>query len=436
MRWVGPGFLVAVGYMDPGNWATDLAGGAQFGYPLLCGHPDLEPDGDPAAGAGGPAGHRHRARPRPGLPRRTTRGRSRSGSGSSARSPSPPATWPRSSARRSRSSSSSALPLLGRRRPDRRSTCWSSSSCRTSGFRYVEALVIALIATIGLCFGVEMCPGPARHRRACWRGFIPTPEIVSNPAALYIAIGILGATVMPHNLYLHSSIVQTRAVRRDAATGKREAVQYATIDSTLALMLRAVHQRRHPDPRGGGLPRDRQHRGRRDRGRLPAADAAARHGAGQRRCSRWRCSPPGQNSTLTGTLAGQIVMEGFLNIRIRPWLRRLITRLIAIIPAVIVVWLYGERGTALLILSQVVLQPAALVRGLPAPAVHQRPGQDGRVRQPALGEGARLRDRRSSSPRRTSTCSTRRSPAAACSASRSRAASRRPSPARSRRPRS
>ena len=186
------------------------------------------------------------------------------------------------------------------------------------------------------------------------RGLVPSPEIVSNPDMLYIAVGILGATVMPHNLYLHSSIIQTRKYG-DSTSSRRQAVRFATIDSTVALMSALFLN-----------------------GAILVMAAATFHGSGHEGVAdisdAYLLLAPllgtslastlfalallfsGQNSTLTGTLAGQIVMEGFLNIRLRPWLRRLITRLIAIIPALLTVWLYGERGTgALLILSQVVL---------------------------------------------------------------------------------
>jgi len=185
-------------------------------------------------------------------------------------------------------------------------------------------------------------------------GFVPQRQILQNPEMLYVAIGILGATVMPHNLYLHSSIVQTRKYEQ-SASGKAEAIRFATLDSTLALMFALFIN-----------------------AAILIVAAAAFHSTGQTKVAEIQdayklLSPTlgvgvagvvfavallasGQNSTLTGTLAGQIVMEGFLNLRLRPWLRRLITRLLAIIPAVIVTIIYGESGTAkLLILSQVIL---------------------------------------------------------------------------------
>jgi manganese transport protein len=224
---------------------------------------------------------------------------------------------------------------------------------QNKGFRYLEALVITLILLIGGCFLLEIIFSRPDFREVLG-GFAPKLEIVQNPAMLFIAIGILGATVMPHNLYLHSSIVQTRKYEQNPA-GKREAIKFATIDSTVALMFALFIN-----------------------AAILIVSAATFHTRGQNDVAEIQdayqlLSPTlgvgmasavfaiallasGQNSTLTGTLAGQIVMEGFLNIRLRPWLRRLITRLIAIVPAVIVTVLYGESGTAkLLVISQVIL---------------------------------------------------------------------------------
>src|SRR4030095_14449546 len=221
------------------------------------------------------------------------------------------------------------------------------------GFRYVEALVVALIVAIAASFAIEIwwaAPNPAEVAI----GFIPRTQILTDPAMLYIAIGILGATVMPHNLYLHSSIVQTRRYL-DTLDSKKEAIRFATIDSSVALMSALFIN-----------------------AAILIVAAAAFHGTSHEQVAdigdAYQLLSPllgtsaagvlfavallfsGQNATLTGNLAGQIVMEGFMNIRLRPWLRRLITRLIAIVPAVIVVALYGEQGTgALLILSQVIL---------------------------------------------------------------------------------
>jgi len=221
------------------------------------------------------------------------------------------------------------------------------------GFRYVEALVVGLILAIAGSFAIELwLAKPALGAVAT--GFVPRAEILRDPQMLYLAIGILGATVMPHNLYLHSSIVQTRKYS-DTAAGKGEAIRFASIDSAVALMFALFIN-----------------------AAILIMSAATFHGTGHQDVAEigdaYQLLSPllgttmasvlfavallcsGQNATLTGTLAGQIVMEGFINLRIRPWLRRLVTRLIAIVPAVIVIAIYGERGTGpLIILSQVVL---------------------------------------------------------------------------------
>jgi manganese transport protein len=224
---------------------------------------------------------------------------------------------------------------------------------QSKGFRYIEALVLSLILVIGGCFGFEIF-----HASPVWGdvmgGFMPDVEILKNKEMLYIALGILGATVMPHNLYLHSAIVQTRDFEK-TQEGRREAIKYATIDSSFALMFAlfinasilimaasVFHYSGHSDVAeiqeaykllspllGVGLAST-----------LFAVALLA----------------SGQNSTLTGTLAGQIVMEGFLNFRLPPWLRRVVTRGIALIPAVGVIGLYGEdKAGELLVASQVVL---------------------------------------------------------------------------------
>jgi manganese transport protein len=224
---------------------------------------------------------------------------------------------------------------------------------QTKGFRYIEAIVITLIIIIGGCFTAELIFSKP-SLTGILLGFVPGPRIVANQEMLYVSIGILGATVMPHNLYLHSSIVQTRKFEQ-TPPGRREAIKFATIDSSAALMLALFIN-----------------------AAILILAAAAFHWSGHQEVAEiqdaYRLLSPllgvgvasvlfavallasGQNSTLTGTLAGQIVMEGFLNFRITPWLRRLITRLIAIIPAVIVIGLFGEgKTTELLIASQVCL---------------------------------------------------------------------------------
>src|SRR5207244_1877193 len=224
---------------------------------------------------------------------------------------------------------------------------------QNKGFRYIEALVITLIATIGGCFTAELVfskPELTKVRS----GFVPSGQIVINQGMLYVAMGSLGATVMPHNLYLHSSIVQTRKFEQ-TPDGRREAIKFATIDSTFALMFALFIN-----------------------AAILILSAAVFHWSGHQDVAEiqeaYKLLSPllgvgvasiffavallasGQNSTLTGTLAGQIVMEGFLNFRITPWLRRLITRLIAILPSVFIIGIFGEgKTTGLLVASQVVL---------------------------------------------------------------------------------
>jgi manganese transport protein len=218
--------------------------------------------------------------------------------------------------------------------------------------RVLEALVITLVATVGVCFAFELLLAKPDLGDVA-RGFLPTTDIVSDREKLYIAIGILGATVMPHNLYLHSSIVQTRKYDENAA-GKREAVRFAFVDSTIALSFALFINAAILIVAAASFHTS----GNSDVAEIQDAYKLLTPllGAGASTAFALALLASGQNSTLTGTLAGQIVMEGFLNIRIRPWLRRLITRLIAIIPAVIVSMIGGESGTAkLLILSQVIL---------------------------------------------------------------------------------
>jgi manganese transport protein len=223
---------------------------------------------------------------------------------------------------------------------------------QNKGFRLLEALVIALVATVGLCFLFEIVKSSPPVAEML-RGFIPTTQVVSNPAMLYVAIGILGATVMPHNLYLHSSIVQTRQYE-ESIEGKKEAVKFAFIDSTIALSFALFINAAILIVAAATF----HSTGNREVGEIQDAYKLLTPllGAGASTVFALALLASGQNSTLTGTLAGQIVMEGFLNIRIRPWLRRLITRMIAIIPAAIVAIMYGESGTAkLLVFSQVIL---------------------------------------------------------------------------------
>jgi manganese transport protein len=347
----GPGYLVAVGYMDPGNWATDLAGGSAFGYTLLsvillsnlmaillqslCAKLGIVTGRDLAQACR-----------------------------DSYSKPVSIFLWLLCEIAICACDlaevigSAIALNLLFKI-PLVWGVCLTALDVlvvmylQNKGFRYLEALVITLILLIGGCFLLEIIFSKPEFA-AVFAGFIPKAEVVTNPAMLFVAIGILGATVMPHNLYLHSSIVQTRKYEQ-TPEGKREAIKFATIDSTTALMFALFIN-----------------------AAILIVSAATFHTRGQNDIAEIQdayklLSPTlgvgmasavfaiallasGQNSTLTGTLAGQIVMEGFLNIRLRPWLRRLITRLIAIIPAVIVTIIYGESGTAkLLVISQVIL---------------------------------------------------------------------------------
>jgi manganese transport protein len=351
MAFAGPGYLVAVGYMDPGNWATDLAGGARYGYALLS-----------VILISNLMAILLQA-----LAVRLGIGSGRDLAQACRDSYSKPVTialWIVCEIAIAACDLAEVigaaialnllfgLPLIW-------GVCITALDVlivlflQNKGFRYVEALVIALIVAIAASFAIEIwwaAPNPTDVAL----GFIPRAEILTDPAMLYIAIGILGATVMPHNLYLHSSIVQTRRYM-DTLASKAEAIRFATIDSSVALMsalfinaailivaAAAFHGTEYESVADIG-----------DAYKLlsPLLGTTA---AGVLFAVALLCS--GQNATLTGTLAGQIVMEGFVNIRLRPWLRRLITRLVAIVPAVIVVSLYGERGTgALLILSQVIL---------------------------------------------------------------------------------
>jgi manganese transport protein len=351
LAFAGPGYMVAVGYMDPGNWATDLAGGARFGYTLLSviliSNLMAILLQALALKLGIVTGRDLAQACRDHYSRRVSF-----------------MLWVLCEIAIAACDLAEVIGsaialnlLLGI--PLVWGVCLTALDVllilllQHRGFRYLEALVIVLVATIGICFGVELFMARP-ELAAIVHGLVPTTQIVTNPAMLYIAIGILGATVMPHNLYLHSSIVQTRKVLPDDES-KREAIRFATIDSTLALlfaffinaailMLAAAtfHETGHQEVAEIG-----------DAYRLLAPLLGTTVAS---TLFAVALLASGQNSTITGTLAGQIVMEGFLDIRLPPWLRRLITRLIAIIPAVIVTILYGEKGAgALLILSQVIL---------------------------------------------------------------------------------
>jgi manganese transport protein len=351
LAFLGPGYMVAVGYMDPGNWATSLAGGSRFGYTLLvvalisnlmaivlqslCARLAIASGRDLAQAC------------RDAFPR-----------------------W-------------IAIPL------------WLFAECaiiatdiaevigtaiglnllfgiplelgvlitaldvflilwlQKKGFRWLEAFVITLLGVIALCFGIQIALADPNWGDVI-RGFAPTTQIVTNPDMLYLALGILGATVMPHNLYLHSAIVQTRAYG-DSLPEKRQALKFATIDSTVALMFALTINASILILAAASFHAT---------GRTDVAELGQAHTllapilglsvAPALFAIALLCC--GLNSTVTATLAGQAVMEGFLQIRLAPWLRRLVTRAIAIVPAGLVTIWYGDAGTAeLLILTQVVL---------------------------------------------------------------------------------
>jgi manganese transport protein len=351
LAFIGPGLMVAVGYMDPGNWATDIAGGASFGYKLLSvillsnlfaillQHLALK------------------------LGIATGRDLAQACRDAYAQ-PVSNALWLLAEVAIAATDlaevigSALALNLLFGipltigviiTIADVLLVLW----LQQKGFRVLESIVGGLILLILLCFAYEVVVS-----RPDWaslvQGFIPQKEILTNPQMLYLAVGILGATVMPHNLYLHSSIVQTRNFEKDY-TGKQQAIHYATLDSTVSLLLAFFIN-----------------------AAILVVAAASFHGSGHQDVANitqaYHLLDPvlgvqlagvffgvallaaGQNATLTGTLAGQIVMEGFLNLRLKPWLRRLITRGVAVVPAFFAALFFGEKGIAdLLVLSQVIL---------------------------------------------------------------------------------
>ncbi|AXF06306.1 Nramp family divalent metal transporter [Paraburkholderia hospita] len=351
LAFMGPGYMVSVGYMDPGNWATDIAGGSRFGYTLLAVillsnlmaillqalsvRLGIATELDLAQAC--------RAR----YPKILT-----------------VTLWFACELAIVACDLAEVIgtaialqllfgiPLIG-------GAILTALDAflvlllMNRGFRFLEAFVVVLLILIAGCFIVQIMAA-APPVAAVLRGFVPSSGIVTNREALYLAIGIIGATVMPHNLYLHSSVVQTRAYPK-TREGRRDAIRWATVDSTLALMLALFVN-----------------------AAILIVAAATFHRAGHTNVSEigdaFRLLSPllgigiastlfavallasGLNSTVTATLAGQIVMEGFVRLRMRPWARRLVTRGLAIVPVVIVTVLYGERGTAhLLVLSQVIL---------------------------------------------------------------------------------
>ncbi len=347
----GPGYLVAVGYMDPGNWATDLAGGSAYGYTLLSVVAISSLMAillqTLSARLGIATGRDLAQACRDHYPR-----------------PVAISLWVLCEIAICACDlaevigSAVALNLLFKI-PLLVGVIFTALDVlvvmllQKRGFRYLEAIVIALIALIGVSFLLEVIFSRPDVAEVV-KGLIPSPQVITNPGMLFIAIGILGATVMPHNLYLHSSIIQTRKYEQNAE-GKHEAIRFATIDTTVALSLAFFINAAILIVSAATFYTRGQH----DVAEIQDAYKLLSPTLGVGMASTvfaLALLASGQNSTLTGTLAGQIVMEGFLQLRLRPWLRRLITRLIAIVPAVIVTWLYGNSGVAkLLIFSQVVL---------------------------------------------------------------------------------
>lgn len=351
LAFLGPGYMVSVGYMDPGNWATDIAGGAQFGYLLLSVIllSNLM------------------AIVLQGLSARLGIATGRDLAQSCRDHFSKPVNlclWLLCELAIIACDLAEVigtaialkllfgLPLLMGAiitAVDVVLVLWLMNR----GFRALEAFVIALLLVIFACFAIQIALA-APPLRAVLGGFIPRAEVVTNPHALYLAIGIIGATVMPHNLYLHSSIVQTRAYPR-TDPGRRSALRWAVTDSTLALMLALFINAAILILAAAVFHAN----GRTDVQEIEQAYELLAPMLGVGVASTLfavALLASGINSTVTATLAGQIVMEGFLRLRIAPWARRLLTRGIAIVPVVVVTALYGEQGTArLLVLSQVVL---------------------------------------------------------------------------------
>lgn len=360
LAFAGPGYLVAVGYMDPGNWATSLAGGSQFGYALLfvallsnvmaiilqslCARLAIGSGRDLAQAC------------RDAFPNWIS--------------------WPLWFLAELAICATDLAEVIGTAialnllfgiplelgvvitAADVLLILWLQSK----GFRWVESFIIALLAVISVCFGLQIALADPDWSGVI-TGFAPTVDLLANPNMLYLALGIIGATVMPHNLYLHSGIVQTRAYDL-SPEGKREALKYATLDSTVALSFALLinasililaaatfHASGRTNVDDIGIAHE-----------LLAPLLGASFAPMLFAIALLCC---GLSSTVTATMAGQIVMEGFINIRLPHWMRRLVTRLIAIVPAILVTVIYGESQTAkLLILSQVVLSfqlPFAIV---------------------------------------------------------------------------
>ena len=352
LGFLGPGFLISVGYMDPGNWATDIAGGSRFGYTLL----------SVIMASNLMAILLQSLSLKLGVA--TERDLAQLCNESYGRWVSF-GLWVGAEIAIAACDlaevigSAIALNLLFHI-PLFYGVLITGLDVllillmQRWGFRYVEAFVITLIGTIIAMFGIQLFLSKPEYWPAFKNLLIPAPSIVTNPEMLYIAIGMLGATVMPHNLYLHSSIVQSRNYKRTPA-GKREAIFMANVDSALALTVALFVNAAIVVVAAAVFYRSGHFE-------VAAIEDAYKllsplvGAAGASTIFAVALLASGQNSSITGTLAGQVVMEGFIRIKVSPWLRRLITRSLAIIPTIIVVAFTGERGTEkLLLLSQVIL---------------------------------------------------------------------------------
>ena len=360
LAFLGPGYLVAVGYMDPGNWATSLAGGSKFGYVLL----------SVALLSNAMAIILQSLCTRLGVG--TGRDLAQACRDSFPRWISLPLWLSAELAITATDLAEVIGTAIGLNLlfhiPLSTGVILTAAdvflilALQAFGFRWIEAFVVAMLGVIAACFAIQIALAHPDWN-AVVRGFVPSPDILANHEMLYLALGILGATVMPHNLYLHSGLVQTRSIGESGGE-KREAIRLATIDSTIALCFALTINASILILAAATFHRT----GQTDVAQLDQAYAFLAPLLGSTLAPSLFAVALiccGLNSTITATLSGQIVMEGFLKLRVAPWLRRLLTRTIAILPAVVVTLIAGEKATGkLLILSQVVLSlqlPLAVV---------------------------------------------------------------------------
>ena len=385
LAFLGPGYLVAVGYMDPGNWATSLAGGSKFGYALLtvallsnvmaiilqslCTRLGVGAGRDLAQAC------------RNSFPRYVA--------------------LPLWLSAEIAITATDLAEVIGTaiglnllfHIPLEIGVIITAAdvflilALQAFGFRWIEAFVVAMLGVIAACFAVQIALADPDWG-AVLRGLAPSRDLLANRDMLYLALGILGATVMPHNLYLHSGLVQTRGYG-DTLAEKREAISLATINSTIALCFAFVINASILILAAATFHRA----GKTDVAELDQAHSFLSPLLGSTLAPTLfavalLCC--GLNSTITATLSGQIVMEGFLNWRIAPWLRRLVTRLIAIVPAVVVTIWFGEKGDGAIVDPEPGrAQPAIAVCRGAARDVHREPGQDGPLCRAALVDRAR-----------------------------------------------